>query len=170
MRLLLAGLAVLALTSSPAIADDSYLRRTATADGVSGGVIVLSGYLYLRHHGFKSFKKAPGEITQLFYLGVGGLILGTPIVHAAHGNWRQGLVSAGLRLAVPVSGYAVWKGCTAFFADSDGISSSEHGACDWMTTFAVVGFLTAAVIHDVRVARRGADHARPIIFKWGRAF
>lgn len=73
------------------------------AAGISLAVIGIGGAIEGSGHG----EGADTLGNVLMYGGLGGLWLGGPIVHTAHGHWGLGLASLALRVALPVAGAAI---------------------------------------------------------------
>ncbi|HMA96486.1 MAG TPA: hypothetical protein VKP30_27560 [Polyangiaceae bacterium] len=75
----------------------SYALQTLLVDGVSFATVLLGSAL-----------SQPGDNqglypgTWLAAAGIGGYVLGAPIVHFSHGNIGRGLGSLGLRAALPI--------------------------------------------------------------------
>lgn len=94
-----------------------------------------------RWYGHQTLLVDGASIAALFAdpgLGAGGLILGGPVVHTAHGHVGKALGSLGLRVGAPIAGGAAGM---AFEGAASGGCSGEWGCLRG----AVVGFFVGAV-------------------------
>lgn len=82
---------------------ETYTLQILAADGISLAVFGIGGAIEGSGHG----EGADTLGNVLMYGGLGGLWLGGPIVHTAHGHWGLGLASLALRVALPVAGAAI---------------------------------------------------------------
>jgi uncharacterized membrane protein YeaQ/YmgE (transglycosylase-associated protein family) len=105
-------------TESQETVSESYAWQVMLADGASTALL------------FTDFGDAMG-------LGLGGYLLGGPLIHAAHGNVGTGLGSAGLRVSLPVVGFVAG----AFVHEGDPAFTDMT-----MLKGAMVGMLGAVVI------------------------
>jgi hypothetical protein len=79
---------------------ETYTLHILAADAVSVGILAASA----------AIDGASSDDTfanGLAFAGVGGLALGGPIVHAAHGHWGRSAVSLGLRVVLPLVGASI---------------------------------------------------------------
>jgi len=152
LRCVLAAAAVfLALSSSPAHAEEEWYGYQVAAPDVVGGVLILAG--------------AEAENAGLIALGVSGVLFGGPIVHAAHGNWGRAGVSFGLRVGAPILG--------ASLGAALGSSGGGKGALDAITygiVGGVLGYVAAAAFDIGYLAREDVSGTAPRMFSIGGRF
>ena len=141
---------VLALSASPARAEEKWYGYQVAAPDVVGWVLVLAG--------------AQGDNVGAIALGVSGILFGGPLVHAAHDNWGRAGVSFGLRVGAPLLG--------ASLGAAIGSSGGGKGALDAIT-YAIVGgglgYLAAAAVDIGYLAREEIETA-PRMFTIGGRF
>jgi len=144
---------VLALSSSPARAEEKwYGYQVAAPDAVGWGFVLVG---------------AGSETWGAVALGVGGIVLGGPIVHAAHGHWGRAGASLGLRIGAPLVGATLGGGL--------GLAASSGGkdALDAIVTAIIgagVGYVAAAAIDIIYLAREDVPDAAPRMFSIGGRF
>jgi len=86
-----AALAVaLALSPSPARAEREWYGGEVLAADTIGWALIIGG--------------ATADAWPIAALGVGGIVLGGPVIHAAHDNYGRAAVSVGLRIGGPLLG------------------------------------------------------------------
>jgi hypothetical protein len=144
---------VVALSSSPARAEEKRYGYQVAAPDAVGWVLVLVG--------------SQSENWGAAALGVGGILLGGPIVHAAHGHWGRAGASLGLRVGAPLAGVSLGAGL--------GVASGGggKGALDGIV-YAIVGaglgYVAAAAVDIVYLAREDVPEAAPRMFSIGGRF
>lgn len=144
---------VLALSSSPARAEEKWYGYQVGAPDVVGWGLVLAG--------------AQSEAWGAAALGVAGILLGGPIVHAAHDHWGRAGTSLGLRVGAPLVGLSLGLGLGT--ANSGG----GKGALDALVYAAIgagLGYIAAAAVDIVYLAREDVPAAAPRMFSIGGRF
>jgi len=79
---------------------ETYTLHVLAADAASIGVLAASAAI-------DSASSDDTFANGLAYAGLGGLVLGGPIVHAAHGHWGRSGVSLAMRVVLPVVGASI---------------------------------------------------------------
>ncbi len=102
---------------------DWYGWQTITADAASVGTIALG---------------INRRFTPLAIAGAGGLILGAPILHAAHGNWGNAGLSLGSRVLFPLGGMLLGGVLSGGGSVTDGLAKTWGGG--------LLGFGAALVV------------------------
>jgi hypothetical protein len=87
----------------------------------------------------------------LAYVGVAGYMVGSPVIHAAHGSVTKPFVSLALRLGLPALGGLSVALLSKRQPDDEG---NDIGYALGIAGGVVVGALTAALIDDIAVARK----------------
>jgi hypothetical protein len=144
--------AIVALASSTARAEEEWYGYQVAAPDVVGSVLLLAG--------IQSESVGAGA------LGVSGMFFGGPIVHAAHGHWGRAGASFGLRVGAPFLG-AILGGPLGAGGKSgkhalDGIVYAIFGAG--------LGYVAAAVFDIAYLAYEDVPEARPRMFSIGARF
>ncbi len=147
-----AALVVISVTPQAAWADkrdgDWYGWQTMAVDTVSVGTFALGINLHSN----------PAALA-----GAGGLLLGAPILHAAHGNWGNAGLSLGSRVLLPIGGLALGalfrNGKQGRVADAfDALGSSLLGGLFGAGAALVVDY--AVISYDDAPASNATPQAR----------
>jgi hypothetical protein len=85
-----AAAVALALSPSPARAEEEWYGGEVLAADAIGWALIIGG--------------ATADAWPVSALGVGGVLLGGPIIHAAHDNYGRAGISLGLRIGGPLLG------------------------------------------------------------------
>jgi hypothetical protein len=150
---LAAAVVVLALSSSPARAEEKWYGYQVAAPDVGGWLLVLVG--------------AQSDAWGTAALGVGGILLGGPIVHAAHGHWGSAGKSLGLRVGAPLVGATLGAGLGVA---SGGGGKGSLDAITYAIVGAGIGYVAAAAIDIIYLAREDVPDATPRMFSIGGRF
>jgi len=119
-----------------------YGWQTLVTDGAGIAFIAVGDAMYDKRH-------VAGA--TLASAGVGSVILGGPIVHAAHGRWGTAALDLGLRLTLPIIGAYAASACNEGGSDSCGAA---------LITGAVVGL--APIWIDAGLLAYEQKPARPL--------
>jgi hypothetical protein len=144
---------VLALSSSPARAEEKWYGLQVAAPDVVGWVLVVVG--------------AQSDNMGAVALGVGGIVLGGPIVHTAHDNWGRAAASFGLRVGAPIVGASLGA---AVGAASGGGGKGALDAIAFAIVGAGVGYVAAAAFDIAYLAREDVPESAPRMFSIGGRF
>jgi hypothetical protein len=150
--------AAVALSTSYARAEERWYGYQVLATDLGGWALVTGGVM--------------AELPPMWLTGVGALLLGGPLVHAAHGNHGSAAASLGLRVGGPLLGAAGGAALSSAFGGSGG----ESGAGRTINLFlfsavgAMVGYVAAATIDIAYVAREDDATATPRMFSVGGRF
>ena len=121
-----------------------YGGQTLMAD--AGGIGLITTALALDAAG----ARGPA-VGGTFLLGVGGLLLGGPVVHAVHGRWGRAGASLALRVGLPILGWAAGFGIGR---QSCGYEyDHEGGPTDYANVGVLFGALAAIVVDSAVLAR-----------------
>lgn len=129
---------------------DTYTLQILAADGISLAVLGVGAAIEGSSHG----EGADALGNALMFGGIGGLFLGGPIVHTAHGHWRLGLASLALRVGLPFAGAAIGGAAADCSKDAFLCGLGE----------AALGFTigtAAAITLDAAVLARWSSFGRP---------
>src|SRR5689334_4180827 len=75
--------------------SETYTLQILAVDAASVGLVFAGGVV-------------DGNLGEgISTVGLGGLTLGGPIVHAAHGHWGRSALSLGMRVVLPVVGAVI---------------------------------------------------------------
>lgn len=144
--------AVLVLASSPARAEEEWYGYQVAAPDIVGSLLVVAG--------------VQSETGPAIALGAGGMLLGGPIVHAAHGHWGRAGASLGLRVGGPflgaILGGALGAGGKSGKGALDGIVYAIVGAG--------LGYVAAAAFDIAYLAYEDVPEAAPRMFSFGGRF
>jgi hypothetical protein len=132
---------------APPQPPETYTLHILGADALSIGVLVASGYI-------DSASSNDDFANGLSFVGIGGLALGGPIVHAVHGNWGRGAISLGMRVVLPVLGASIGASLADCQKDQFLCGLSEIGAGY------SIGVATAIAV-DAAVLARWSTFQRP---------
>lgn len=145
--------AVLALASSPARAEEKWYGYQVAAPDVVGGVLVLAA--------------AQSEAWGTAALGVATILLGGPIVHAAHGHWGRAGASLGLRVGAPLLGVSLGAGLGA---SGGGGGKGSLDAITYAIVGAGLGYVVAATVDIAYLAREDVPETAPRMLSIGGRF
>jgi hypothetical protein len=151
LRCSLATAAVaVALSSSLAHAEEEWYGYQVAAPDVVGWVVAYAG--------------AQSDAWPVTALGFGGMLLGGPIVHAAHDNWGRAGISLGLRVGAPLAGVGLG------LALGGGIRKGGLHAIAYAIVGASIGYIAAAMFDVGYLARVDVPEAAPRMFSIGGRF
>jgi hypothetical protein len=149
-----AALAVSASTIQSASAEDRWYGWQPMLTDAASVTFMLGSIKYV------------SRPAALLSLGVGGYVLGSPTVHAAHGNWGRAGVSLGLRVGLPTLGFVIAAKATSRrhgqFSDHE-MSGGIVGAA--------LGVIAAAVIDYAWLSKQTISAPAPrVLFSFGANF
>jgi len=112
-----------------------------------------------------------GDAPAGIFLGVTGLVIGSPIVHVAHGNEGRAAASLGLRVGLPVVGGVIGLGICGGH-DRDPEPASNRGLECLVSGGVGFGIGAAlALIVDYAVLAAGTDNeTTPAMVRFGGSF
>jgi len=150
LRVLAIAAVLLALLSSSARAEQEWYGHHVLATDVGGCALVAGGWV--------------ADLPSMVISGLGVMMLGGPVVHAAHSNGGRAAASLGLRtggvLVGGAIGYALSNGNDRWGA----LGSSSVGIG------ALIGYVAAAVVDIAVIAREDDATAATRMFSVGGRF
>ena len=120
------------VVASPARADRDVPRNQVVGVDVAADAVVAVGVRL--------------ESPYVFGGGAAAYLLAAPVVHAVHGDWSDGAVSLGLRLALPVGGAFTFGLIGAL---TGGRGKSPLGAAAWGVLVGAAIGAVGAELYDV---------------------
>jgi hypothetical protein len=122
----------------------SYYRSTLAIDAASVGLF-LAG----------AASEGPGgqdtkQSSTLMGMGLLGMSLGVPIVHAARGHWGRALGSLGLRSTIPMIGAAVAVSMTRCDDTKDAFCKLDYIGPGVVAGFVLAGLIDASFMTEER--------------------
>ena len=136
-----------ALPAAPARAETEWYGFEVIGTDVVGWTLFLGGVKV--------------ETWQLSAVGLGTLLFGGPVVHLTHGNYARSGISFGMRAVGPALGLGVGV-----------LVASERRELlfEAPLTGAFLGYLAAAIVDIVVVAREDGPAAAPRLLSFGGRF